>query len=396
MKNTFRKTRAFTLIELLVASSILMIIIVLATNIFFNVTNANNYLNLTSTLQFESKHAMERVMRAVQSNAIDYPEYYNYYVINNGGEEFETTGDNFGSNYSVYGARFYNPGDIKGNSGSQGVNYSSISEDDLGAFCYNAIEAKHYSVSSEYCDDWPTLEYTEDIATGTNPYETDMFLPPEQASAVCDLTTEMYPFVSTQRYGTCSAMSDTEQHEMDMLFLISPDGQTKTIIAREPWAADPSTLWESPEFEGGYVLSMLKMIGENNDGNPINDSWFCHEDFACTNEPSPGDPALPAIDDLDPNSENISPLEDLYLDFSPMTPPVISITDLRFYVAPIEDPAKAFDELPQKMQPYVTVIMTAELNDPRADILPESLRSITLQTTISTQYYGEIESYISD
>ena len=47
----------------------------------------------------------------------------------------------------------------------------------------------------------------------------------------------------------------------------------------------------------------------------------------------------------------------MFYDFAPITPSSISITDLRFYIAPIEDPKKAFDEFPERVQPEVYIAL---------------------------------------
>lgn len=421
MKRYIQKV-GFTLLEVLIASSILMVIVTLAVGIFYNITRANTYLELTSILQFESKHIMERMMRAVQSNAIDYSEYYNYYALNNGGEDFlPAPGPTWGSNHWAYAARFYNPGGVEGTPSLQGLNHSGLAPDDLGAHCEDptSFSNPYPPADDPACDPWPTLEYTEDVATGTNPYGASSFLPYDQASAMCDLTTEMYGIPSiANRAGECVGMSNTELHEADMLFLISPDGQEKTLFGLEPWTDDPTIPWGSPGFVGGNVLAMLKLTGYDNDNDGAPELWVCHDDYVCcqddgaggvdcsqTQVPNLGNPPnylsyIPYHDDLNPfnTTDPFEPSEfsNLLFNFSPVSTLRINITDLRFYISPIEDPIKAFDEPPEQMQPYVTIVMTAELNDPRAEFLPESVRSLTLQTTVGTQFYGEITSYVSE
>ena len=395
MKKTFHK--AFTLVEVLIASSVLMVIVVLSIGVFYNITRANTYLELTSMLQFEAKHTMERMVRLIQSNTIDYPEYYNYYVLHNGGVEFTGPPNSvWGASYTAYASRFYDPGDIPGSPGQAGNNFAGLSPDQLGSNC----GAANYPLSTDpACESLPTLSYTEDTATGRNPHSAN--LPIDQASSMCDLTTEMYTEVSVDRYQGCNSMSTTGRHRADMLFLISPDGQTKTLIGREPWTVDSLTPWGDLNFQGGYVVSMLKMTGSDNDNDGVPELWTCHGDFACTDvTPDPngsgGFSPIPIFDDLDPTSVNISTLDDIGEDFAPFSTPLLHITELDFYIAPIEDPNKAFNEPPEQIQPYVTIVMTAEINQDRAAQLPENLRSITLQTSVSTQFYGEITSYVSN
>ena len=375
--------KGFTLVELLIASSILMLIISMSLSIFFNATRLNAYVELTDKLHFESRYALERIAREIQGGTIDYPEYYNYYVLNGSGQQFQGS-DNLGSNYSVYGARFYNPGDDAYSLGSQGVNTGglpvlTLNSDDLGTWCQNPSGVDPIDHSD--CIGYPSLEATEDFATGTNPYTGSFPTSPLQASAICDSTSEMFTYANRD----CSFTSTVDAHEVDMLFLISADGETKTIITTEPWAQG---------FLGsGDVVSMLKLTGTDNDSDGIRESWICADGFACQ---GPGPlPVITSSEIEDLNVPGINIVE-AYQDFAPISPYDLDITDLRFYIAPIEDPMKAYDEALEQIQPYVTIIMTAELIDPRVAQLPVSQRSITLQTTVSTQFYGEIQSYLSE
>ena len=95
-----QKRKAFTLIELLIAASILMAVISMSLRSFFNITRLNTYVELTSVLQFESRYAMERIAHEIKNATIDYPEYYNYYVLQGSGQQF-ISGENLGSNYAA-------------------------------------------------------------------------------------------------------------------------------------------------------------------------------------------------------------------------------------------------------------------------------------------------------
>jgi|GEM_PF-736774 len=385
----------FTLIELLIASSILMMIISMSVTIFFNSTRLNTYVELTDTLHFEARYAMEKIVREIQSSTIDYPEYYNYYVLSGSGEQFKS-GENLGSNYSVYAKRFYNPGEEAGAVGVQGVNQAdllprAVGVNDLGTWCQwgvNSLNGSPYTapLDHSFCNNNPSLEVTEDFATGTNPYTGAVPTLPTQASAICDSTSEMF----THSKRDCSFTNNTDAHETDILFLISPDGETKTIISTEPWGA--STVVE------GNVVTMLKMVGEDTDNDGVRDNWECADPYYCQIGGGGKPLLIPGIggnDTLwDLNKTKI--IQSVLFNFAPISPHTLDITDLRFYIAPIEDPLKAYDEFPETIQPYVTVVMTAELNDPRVGELPVTQRSITLQTTVSTQVYHEIVSYTGE
>ena len=72
----------------------------------------------------------------------------------------------------------------------------------------------------------------------------------------------------------------------------------------------------------------------------------------------------------------------------------ISITDLRFYIAPIEDPYKAFEEFPERVHPHVFIALNATLTDPRSASLPVSARGITLFREVGTFVREEVKSYL--
>ncbi len=378
--------KAFTLIELLIASSILMMIIAMSLSIFFNITHLNTYIELTDKLQSESRYALEKIVREIQGTTIDYPEYYNYYVLSGSGQQFAPD-ENIGSNYSVYGARFYNPGEDANNLGAQGLNTGGLDTDDLGTWCQFTLSGKVARINEPYCQTSPpkpSLEATEDFVTGTNPYTGSTPTLPNQASAICDSTSEM--FTNSKR--DCSFTNATDAHELDTLFLISGDGTTKTIITREPWGPSSSVT-------DGYVISMLKMNGMDEDMDGVKEVWTCDERFLCSgNPPEYNQPAKTASGNAIADITTPKNKAYLYQNFAPISPYHLNITDLRFYVAPLEDPHKAYDEFPEQIHPYVTIVMTAELIDPRVSELPSSQRSITLQTTVSTSVYGEIESYL--
>lgn len=384
-----QKQRAFTLIELLIAASILMMVISMSIRIFFNVTRLNTYVELTSALQFEARYLMGRIVREVQGGTIDYPEYYNYYVLQGSGQQFDS-GENLGSNYSAYAMRFYNPGMVANALTTQGANTADLSTpprspslNDLGTYCqYGPNPGFVALIDSLSCNppagQLPSLEATEDYATGTNPYTSSVFTLPNQASAVCDSTSEMFLYSKRE----CSFTNPTDMHEVDMLFLIGGDGMTKTIIAPEPWENGA---------DSGTVVSMLKLAGTDTDNDGVPNSWACSSDYYCPQSNNLPEIVSARLADL--TADPTETLSSLFQEFAPIFPYKLDITDLRFYIAPIEDPRKAYDEFAQKIQPYVTIIMTATINDPRITELPESQRSITLQATVSSQIYNEILSY---
>ena len=82
----------------------------------------------------------------------------------------------------------------------------------------------------------------------------------------------------------------------------------------------------------------------------------------------------------------------------PITPLRTHISSLKFYLAPLEDPRKAFAESDPAhailQQPHVTIVMTVQ---PAASelgkFIGEDPPTLTLQSTVSSRTYREIKSY---
>lgn len=138
------------------------------------------------------------------------------------------------------------------------------------------------------------------------------------------------------------------------------------------------------------AISMLKMVGTDeldSDGligqNGLIDTWVCATDYTCT-----GTDSHPSSDDRTDGRDNNN--------FVPITPSNINIEELHFYLAPIEDPFKAFAEDQHgnnstrtfehvQIQPKVTITIVASYVD-------EGITgpSITLQTSVGTGVYNKI------
>lgn len=137
------------------------------------------------------------------------------------------------------------------------------------------------------------------------------------------------------------------------LYLISADGLTKTILKVFP----------KTDLDSEYTLKMLKLTGEDSDGDLIPDIWEGTADFS------------------DFTFQNIQPEE-------------LKIVNLQFFVSPLEDPRKAFADFQSniKIQPHVIVQLTVEPNQKIAAGIRGNPPQITLQTTISTRINQKIPS----
>ncbi len=144
------------------------------------------------------------------------------------------------------------------------------------------------------------------------------------------------------------------KYEQCELYLITADGTEKTIFKLVPEPVGTST---------EYRLEMLKLEGSDSDTDGQIDTWTPEADFAGYT-------------------------------FQKIQPDSIQITSLKFYVAPLEDPRKAFAEFSDEVQqqPHVTIKMTVEPSALRARGVRGEVPSITLQTTVGARAQGEVKS----
>ncbi len=354
----FTSRFGFTLVEIILASSIFAVVGLIAITVFVNVIRIQQRVNLENAIYEDARFMMERIAREIRRNTVDYEEYYNKLVEN----------QPYGHNFGCYASRFYHPG-------SAGF---GVGTGDFGALCNDGTPATPNCVIDKT---------TLDINTGTNPFEGNIFhvpFDPNQADAFCD-----------QQFGgsvsSCGNLSESLQPE---LYLIDSRGTEKTIFALKNITSNPSD----------FVLAMLRLDGEDNDKDGIRESWTrstcvnrtycCAPGFSC--------PANPL--DAFTASGNIGPLEVsqtyqngtlTYVGFVPISPSRTSIKSLRFLIAPLEDPRKAFGEDSGNIQqqPHVTVVMTVEPASSALKNYQGARPSITLQTTITSRVFNEVKSF---
>ena len=165
------------------------------------------------------------------------------------------------------------------------------------------------------------------------------------ASGRCTVGTTIPQAVANTHYEQCE------------LYLISSDGTEKTIIRTNPVVVSGVT---------EYHLSMLKMAGTDTDGDGQIDTWTPEADY--------GTAGVPAFVAIQPDS--------------------ITITGLKFIIAPLDDPRKAFADYSNatQIQPEVTIVMTAEPSVTSRSGIRGALPTLTLQTTIAARAQNEVTS----
>lgn len=358
MKKCFAKKRGFTLVEVIVAASIFTFVSVIGVTIFVNVVRIQNRIMLENQIYEDGRFMMERIAREIRQNNIDYEEYYR----KNCRDEYAATAGTgceeltYGESFGCYAQQFYNPG----------------SDGSLGAKCNDGSDATPTCIINKT---------TLDINTGENPYTGTVGYGPLDANAVCD--EDGRPNAN----GGASCDADS-LHEQDQLFLIDPAGTTKTFMALQKVNAAPDE----------YSVAMLRFNGADTDADGINEDWVdvaaktynCAAGYDC----SAFDPT-----DSGKHLENSLDVETQAFDgFVPLTPLRTNVTSLKFFVAPLEDPRKAFAETDPDwgilQQPHVTVVMTLQPSESELTDFAGELPTISLQSTISSRAYSEVKSYL--
>ncbi len=400
--------QGFTLAELLISGAIFATLAIIAVTIFVNVARSNNRINIEDQIYTEAHILMEKLAREIRKGTIDFEEYHNQKILN--GE--------YGEHYGDYAKKFYDPGitDLGDplatppQSPTQDTGFGQVCADDI-SLRYDPKCGEEEEGCSSTCIPYSP---SQDTDSGQNPFEGVDDKRGENATAFCD---EIYkePLVSTSGAAPCDTKprggdgelkpEDFEGlHFQDALYLINANGDQKTLIGRElineSLDGDPDT-----EADNEYALSLVRLQGEDRDSDNIRETWFCLSDFLCTLSVSDilGTPIQkPSKDDLASVDSSLGGVEIINgEDFIPLTPSSINVTSLKFLIAPLEDPHKAFfeDYVTQDyiyMQPVVTIILTVKPAYKEAVKLfrdPKTFPEITLQTTISARVYDEVKSF---
>lgn len=339
------KSKGQTLIEILVAVSLFGMIGLMVVTVFFNIIRIQGRLALENAIYEDARFMMERMARAVRSNAVDYEEYFNKAK----GSTYQ-----YGDLFGCYSAQFYNPG--KKLDGTLG---------ELGALCNDGTQYQG--------QDCVVYKPSVDINTGQFPYKGQSGLP-AASNALCPKAV----------FGglTCT---DQSSYIKDELYLIDKDGRNKTYFAKKKINSSPAE----------YALGYLRKLGKDSNNDGIYETWRtksgmtndyqCDADFDC---PS----TLATLEStLDGTTTGI------YQGFVPISPLRTNIKRLQFEISPSEDPRKAFAEN-SLSQPKIRITLEVEpttaqmalYNYPSGVAVP----TVVLQTTISSRVQSEVRSYI--
>lgn len=363
-KKSIQMRKGFTLIEILIAVAIVSIVIMSAMQLYGEVVQHQKRIEFSRELSEEARFTMERLVNEVRQGTVDYAEYWNQ---KQGGEGC--------------GADLNGDGDVVGETGTLNNDiYESDTYGDYGA-CYQFYAASFYDGNRD------------------------------GVSAFFD-----YAFNGEERFALEHMGSNGDENAIGgvdwdgdgggdawvgELYLINAEGTEKTILRRRPndntvGGASSNSCFASGRFDTGNAetrddycrLEMLKMVAIDTDTDGKVDTWDCAEEYK---------PVDKRVDDPDTDvgrqvcGVDLNEWDDY---FQPVTPPNIHITDLKFFVAPVEDPYKAYEEEDVvRMQPHVTIVMSAEVPYKQASYLPGEAPQITLQTTVAARVFDEVTLY---
>lgn len=306
-----------------------------AGQLYLNYTNSSRDIKAANLVYEEARFLMERIVREVRSNAIDYEEYFNQnvmlpYHLADG----ET--DSYGDNYCRYSAYFY---------------------DDNG----ESIGNRNPTQKAEY-EDVVGLDNTMAV----RPIENELYL---------------INISGNDRTIITRIDKDTDGFTIGKVAILQLEGMDfgdDGIDGRDSTNGLPpghdSTCEPDNREKDGFI-----------------DTWHCHPDFPCKrNEPIDsstisGCTGFKHLIVNDPTSDDHS-----FLDISPNA---INVVDLKFLITPEDDPWKAYNINEVQIQPHVTIQLTAQANPVMIDTSnKQRIPFITLTSTISTRNYDEVNS----
>lgn len=162
------------------------------------------------------------------------------------------------------------------------------------------------------------------------------------------------------------------------LFLINAEGTRRTYFVIEY-----------------NTLAKVELLGSDTDQDSLIDTWACAPEYTCTGLatttgvlPNPADLTDGIADDI--NFVRLSPLN-------------IVIEDITFWISPLEDPYKGFNESTEQTQPKVKILLDTvyQLIDQSGTPVPTTTTnlyggpaaSMHLQSTVSTGVFTSTPTY---
>jgi type II secretory pathway pseudopilin PulG len=340
MKNKYlnQRLKGFTIIELMVALTVLILLALFGGRIYLSYLSTSRDLKAANLVYEEARFLMEKIVREVRQNGIDYEQYFNQNVaipyIGSG---------SYADNYCSYSSFFYDSGP------------------DL---------------------DPDTYEDNESTGLRNPELETDLLAFPIDPAAILTIENELYLVnIGGSRRTTLTRVEKDVDGDMigkvAMLKMLGRDFGDDHIDGRESY--------------NGIILHDPNCEPDDREGDGLIDSWHCDPDYPCKVDETTTSTSNPACEGYthlivnDPLNANHS--------FVDISPNALNVVDLKFIIAPEDDPWKAYNIDAIQIQPHVTIQMTVEANPKLVDTSTDAfIPSITLTSTITTRNYDEINS----
>jgi prepilin-type N-terminal cleavage/methylation domain-containing protein len=324
-----RRARGFTLIELMLSLTILTLLAIFGGRIYLNYTDASRDLKAGNLVYEEARFLMERLVREVRQNGIDYEQYYNQNI----NIQIDPAGG-YADNYCTYSSFFYD--NDNESIGSRNLDL----EDDI---------INIYGLEPE----------------AVRPIEAELYLI-NMAGDKRTVLTRVVKDVEGETIG-----------KVAMLKMVGRDFGDDHINGRESYNLDAGH-----DFE---------CIPDDREGDGKIDSWHCDAGYPCDTKFTTTSTSYFDCEGYTHKIVN-DPL-DADHSFVDLSPNALNIINLQFIVSPQDDPWKAYNMNEVQIQPHVTIQMTAEANPKLVGAVTEKLiPSITLTSTVTTRNYNEINS----
>jgi len=346
--------KGFTLVEILVVMSIFSLVSMVALNAFFSTYKVQMESSSKNALISESRVLMDKVVRIVEKNKIDYEEYFyqcNFHrrcpLINY--ENNVAPNDEFGREDGLYTWQFYDPGfrDVQ-----------LETPDSFGLVCQNAGGAA-IDYPDNNCASGP-LRFSEDIHIGS------FYINNGNSNAFS--TSGSYnnnnPLGVQGTIGVEQYAIDSESVIVSELYLKSLDGNKKTIIGRE--------------LNGGNnMLSVLELIaGRNETDNDLENGVKKNsKQFTCAPNYNCGEGNIGLRSDFYDD-------DNLFEQAKPISPFRLNVESLWFQLSPLNDREQNFAANIKTPQ-TITISMVVEAsNQNNLSLFEQPLRYVLIKTVV--------------
>lgn len=352
-KNEKLSTKSgFTLAELMIATTVLALIMTFSVAIYLNFFWSTRNLKAANLVYEEARFTMERIVKEVRNGTIDYEEYYNQNLVKGriSGSYDYILNDTYAQDYCQYSRQFYDYGP----------------DGELGTLDDESIGKRRDSDSFTGEEVPPAIGEIDGLDSVPTPIQNNLYL--------ININGDKRSYIKKiKKYDS----NGTPIGKIGILNLIGGDFGVDHVNSLDP-DLDPSTPGTCDADTG------------ENDGRI--DTWLCEDGHDCDEIDYTG-LCLDAVAGHKIYGQNTflnsaTPEKSSFVD---ITPASLDIVDLKFFISPMDDPRKAYNDNSVQVQPHVTIKMTARAN-PKLTSQFKSGRTpdIVLESTVSTRAQNPI------